>query len=574
MIVFKFIEFRNFLSTGDTPTRIDLDSAQTTLVVGANGSGKSTMLDALSFALFGKPHRNINKGQIPNTINQKDCVVEVEFAIENSIYNIRRGIKPNIFEIRLNGKLLNQESHSRDYQKMLETNILKLNHKSFHQVVVLGSSNFIPFMQLGAAARREVIEDLLDIRVFAKMNVLVKERQIKLRDSIRDIDSTVTSLKDRIDLQSRHIRELRELDDQKTKEIRDEIDELGKESKKLDEESSEHLKEYADNHERVSKEFQKLRDDEKMLNESKQEVRGKLAELVKQGKVFRDESTCPTCEQEITEEFKKIRIQELQVSADGLGEALDFANDMLGKNAEQMKGLQASWDTLVAQKRKGDDLALKRRGIEGQVSKLLERLQQDTKGGDDIGKRQGELNDMVDAMGELTHKHRKTVEDRSYNEAISEILKDTGIKTKVIRQYLPAMNRLINTYLGVLDLFVAFHLDDALNETLRSRHRDKFTYPSFSEGEKARIDLALLFAWREVARMKNSVNTNLLVLDEVFDSSLDVEGAENLQKILGTLDESTRVVVISHKTDVLEGKFERKIEFRKPNNFSQMTISR
>ena len=266
MIKFKHIEFRNFLSTGDTPTRIDLASARTTLVVGSNGSGKSTMLDAMSFALFGKPHRNITKSQIPNTINQKDCVVEIEFSIENSVYNIRRGINPNLFEIRLNGNLLNQESHSRDYQKMLETNILKLNHKSFRQVVVLGSSNFIPFMQLAAAARREVIEDLLDIRVFAKMSALVKEHQIKLRDGIRDIDSSLVSLKDRITLQTRHIKQLRELDGQKIAETRVEIDELGAESKKFNDASLKLLEDHDANRERVSKEFKKLRDDVRHVN--------------------------------------------------------------------------------------------------------------------------------------------------------------------------------------------------------------------------------------------------------------------------------------------------------------------
>lgn len=571
MIKFKHIEFRNFLSTGDTPTRIDLASARTTLVVGSNGSGKSTMLDAMSFALFGKPHRNITKSQIPNTINQKDCVVEIEFSIENSVYNIRRGINPNLFEIRLNGNLLNQESHSRDYQKMLETNILKLNHKSFRQVVVLGSSNFIPFMQLAAAARREVIEDLLDIRVFAKMSALVKEHQIKLRDGIRDIDSSLVSLKDRITLQTRHIKQLRELDGQKIAETRVEIDELGAESKKFNDASLKLLEDHDANRERVSKEFQKLRDDATMLTTAKLEASHKLSELAKQGKIYQDESACPTCEQKIDEEFKKRRFQELQVSADKLKGALDFANDMLSKNKEQMQIVEASWGELIDQKRQGDIFDLRRQGIEKQIAKLSEKLQISQKG--DFSKGEAELAIMVNDADELTRKRSKTVEDRTYNEAISEMLKDTGIKTKVIRQYLPVMNRLINTYLDVFDLFVAFHLDDALNETLRSRHRDKFTYPSFSEGEKARIDLALLFAWREVARMRNSVNTNLLVLDEVFDSSLDVEGAESLQKILRTLDEDTRVVVITHKTDVLEGEFERKIEFRKPNNFSQMCVS-
>jgi len=571
MIKFKHIEFRNFLSTGDTPTRIDLASARTTLVVGSNGSGKSTMLDAMSFALFGKPHRNITKSQIPNTINQKDCVVEIEFSIENSVYNIRRGINPNLFEIRLNGNLLNQESHSRDYQKMLETNILKLNHKSFRQVVVLGSSNFIPFMQLAAAARREVIEDLLDIRVFAKMSALVKEHQIKLRDGIRDIDSSLVSLKDRITLQTRHIKQLRELDGQKIAETRVEIDELGAESKKFNDASLKLLEDHDANRERVSKEFKKLRDDATMLTTAKLEASHKLSELAKQGKIYQDESACPTCEQKIDEEFKKRRFQELQVSADKLKGALDFANDMLSKNKEQMQIVEASWGELIDQKRQGDIFDLRRQGIEKQIAKLSEKLQISQKG--DFSKGEAELAIMVNDADELTRKRSKTVEDRTYNEAISEMLKDTGIKTKVIRQYLPVMNRLINTYLDVFDLFVAFHLDDALNETLRSRHRDKFTYPSFSEGEKARIDLALLFAWREVARMRNSVNTNLLVLDEVFDSSLDVEGAESLQKILRTLDEDTRVVVITHKTDVLEGEFERKIEFRKPNNFSQMCVS-
>ena len=571
MICFKSIQYKNFLSTGDTPTRINLEAFRSSLVIGSNGSGKSTMLDALSFALFGKPHRNINKPQLLNSINQKNCEVQVEFSVGGAEYKVVRGIKPNTFEIWLNGKLMNQESHSRDYQKVLETNILKLNHKTFHQVVVLGSSSFVPFMQLSANARREVIEDLLDIGIFTKMNGLVKERNLALRGRIDGLETKVENLKSRISLQSDHIQELMGIDEQKVHEYERDVKELQSHIDALMGENSNLQEHYDRNIESVLTEMKTLKEENQKIEESKSEVRHRMKDLGKQIKMYEENSQCPTCTQSIDDVFKKVKLDELKVKAHGVQDAYDFATDTLSKISDKIEKINVVHTDLTQVKH---SITANNRAIDGyqnQISKLQSKIQNNS--GADVSKAQAALLADVNAKDELLNQRASEMDAKRYNEVIAEMLKDTGIKTKVIRQYLPVMNRLINSYLGVLDFFVSFQLDEAFNETIRSRHRDNFAYSSFSEGEKQRIDLALLFAWRQVAKMKNSVNTNLLILDEIFDSSLDTDGVENLQKILKTLDEDTRVFVISHKKDVLEGKFERKIEFRKPNHFSQMIVS-
>jgi DNA repair exonuclease SbcCD ATPase subunit len=571
MICFKSIQYKNFLSTGDTPTRINLEAFRSSLVIGSNGSGKSTMLDALSFALFGKPHRNINKPQLLNSINQKNCEVQVEFSVGGAEYKVVRGIKPNTFEIWLNGKLMNQESHSRDYQKVLETNILKLNHKTFHQVVVLGSSSFVPFMQLSANARREVIEDLLDIGIFTKMNGLVKERNLALRGRIDGLETKVENLKSRISLQSDHIQELMGIDEQKVHEYERDVKELQSHIDALMGENSNLQEHYDRNIESVLTEMKTLKEENQKIEESKSEVRHRMKDLGKQIKMYEENSQCPTCTQSIDDVFKKVKLDELKVKAHGVQDAYDFATDTLSKISDKIEKINVVHTDLTQVKH---SITANNRAIDGyqnQISKLQSKIQNNS--GADVSKAQAALLADVNAKDELLNQRASEMDAKRYNEVIAEMLKDTGIKTKVIRQYLPVMNRLINSYLGVLDFFVSFQLDEAFNETIRSRHRDNFAYASFSEGEKQRIDLALLFAWRQVAKMKNSVNTNLLILDEIFDSSLDTDGVENLQKILKTLDEDTRVFVISHKKDVLEGKFERKIEFRKPNHFSQMIVS-
>lgn len=571
MICFKSIQYKNFLSTGDTPIRIDLETFRSSLVIGSNGSGKSTMLDALSFALFGKPHRNINKPQLLNSINQKNCEVEVEFSVGSAEYKVVRGIKPNTFEIWLNGKLMNQESHSRDYQKVLETNILKLNHKTFHQVVVLGSSSFIPFMQLSANARREVIEDLLDIGIFTKMNGLVKERNLDLRGKIGGLETKIANLKGRISLQSEHIQELMGIDAQKVQEYESDIQELTQNITKLNEETAKHTKKYDSYWDTALKEIERLSAISKGLSEEHVELKHKAKDIASKAQTYEGKPECHTCGQKIEESFRESRMKELRESAREI-QAQTESNKTKGSEIhELLKTAIAARNDLVETKNIIDGNAKTVTGYQNQISKLQSKIQNNS--GVDVSKAQAALLDDVNTKDELLNQRASEMDVKRYNEVIAEMLKDTGIKTKVIRQYLPVMNRLINSYLGVLDFFVSFRLDEAFNETIRSRHRDNFAYSSFSEGEKQRIDLALLFAWRQVAKMKNSVNTNLLILDEIFDSSLDTDGVENLQKILKTLDEETRVFVISHKKYVLEGKFERQIEFRKPNHFSQMVAS-
>ena len=571
MINFKYIQYRNFLSCGDTSIRINFDSFKSTLIVGSNGSGKSTILDALSFALFGKPHRNINKPQLLNSINQKNCEVEVAFHIGSVEYIVRRGIKPNLFEIWQNGKLLNQESHSRDYQKVLESNILKLNHKSFHQVIVLGSSNFIPFMQLPSGSRREVIEDLLDIGIFTKMNGLLKDEQVKLRESIRDIEGKLISLTDRISLQSAHIDDLRGIDEQKVHEYERDVKELQSHIDALMGENSNLQEHYDRNIESVLTEMKTLKEENQKIEESKSAVRHRMKDLGKQIKMYEENSQCPTCTQSIDDVFKKVKLDELKIKAHGVQDAYDFATDTLSKISDKIEKIKVVHTDLTQVKH---SITANNRAIDGyknQISKLQSKIQNNS--GADVSNALNQLNELLVEKQKIQDSKANQQVDRTYNDVISELLKDTGIKTKVIRQYLPVMNRLINSYLNILDFFVSFELDEAFNETIRSRHRDNFVYASFSEGEKQRIDLSLLFAWRQIAKMKNSVNTNLLILDEIFDSSLDTDGVDNLLKILKSLSEDTRVFIISHKKDILEGRFDRKLEFSNQNNFSRMSIS-
>jgi DNA repair exonuclease SbcCD ATPase subunit len=565
MITFKKLTWKNFLSTGNTETTIYLDQDSSTLVVGANGAGKSTMLDALSYALFGKPHRSINKPQLVNSINNKNCLVTVEFSVGKIEYKIIRGMKPNIFEVHRNGKLLDQESHSRDYQKIIEQNILKLNHKSFHQVVVLGSSNFIPFMQLPSHQRRNVIEDLLDIGIFTKMNGVLKDKVSLLRSQMNDTDHQLELLKETIRLQNNHIADLKRIDTsqeskrkKEIKRIEDEIFEISNSNKTLQEEYD---NTYLDVKSKMDNAHNKIQNH----NFAEQSLDTDVRKIVKEAKFYEVNNVCPTCSQDISLDLKNEKIAEAQANAKSIQAKIDKSINERKSVEVLHEEYREQWVHLNEVQSSINTNNVKVTGLKDKIKSLEKVVEvQDTTAAEE------KLETDRTTREELNNKRSEQSKVSSYLDAISELLRDTGIKTKVIRQYLPVMNKLINQYLQVLDFFVLFHLDDSFNETIKSRHRDEFTYASFSEGEKQRIDLSLLFAWRQIAKMKNSANTNLLILDETFDSSMDADGVDNLLKILYTLGKETNVFIISHKQDLLEGKFPRKLEFEKVNNFSQL----
>ena len=565
MITFKKLTWKNFLSTGNNETTVYLNKDSATLVVGSNGAGKSTMLDALSFALFGKPHRSINKPQLVNSINNKHCLTTVEFAVGNIEYKIIRGIKPNVFEVYQNGKLLNQESHSRDYQKIIEQNILKLNHKSFHQVVVLGSSNFIPFMQLPSHQRRNVIEDLLDIGIFTKMNGVLKDKIMALRHEMNETDNKLNILKETIKLQTSHISELKKIDSTQEEKRTNEIRSINEEISVLEGSNLELQREYDLNYKTAVEDHEKESNNKTSYTVEISNLKRSMDDVVKESKFYEKNDHCPTCSQNISAELKSSKNKECKNKAKTLNS--EYVN-----TKDKLKASESKVNKLYSQIVHLNEVNNSIRQNEARINILKNRIDALSKNADVQDTTEAELKlaaDKEKSLKLLDIKFEQTTLS-SYFDAIGELLRDTGIKTKVIRQYLPIMNKLINQYLQVLDFFVLFNLDDSFNETIKSRHRDEFTYSSFSEGEKQRIDLSLLFSWRKIARMKNSANTNLLILDETFDSSMDADGVDNLLKILNTLGKETNVFIISHKQDLLEGKFPKKIEFEKIKNFSQV----
>jgi DNA repair exonuclease SbcCD ATPase subunit len=539
------------------------------LVVGQNGAGKSTMLDAISFGLFGKPHRNINKPQLVNSINQKQCLVEVEFSVGSTEYKVVRGIKPGKFEIYKDGQMFNQESHAKEYQRMLEQNILKLNHKSFHQVVVLGSSSFIPFMQLPAGHRRDVIEDLLDINVFSKMNQLLREKNASLKDQTSDVVYQLDLISDKIETQKKYIRDVKALNKEYANKIKEEIDEFETEQTRLTDENTELGTFIESNSSKVSETLSKLNSKHSTLKEHEHELKSEIKKLVKETKFFEGNSTCPTCSQHIGDELRQEKISEASTSAKSINSKLSTLAEESNKVGSDIE-VATKVQTVITNKQ--HNLLSNNKRLQ-QISESLaskrSELGKMQSGGSDLAEAEATLEAYAEQKDSLQEQRLVLSEQRSYNEVIGEMLKDTGIKTKIIKQYLPVINKLVNQHLQILDFFVHFDLDESFQETIRSRHRDEFTYDSFSEGEKQRIDLSLLFTWRQIAKMKNSISTNLLILDETFDSSLDVDGVENLQKILSHLSD-TNVFVISHKGDILDGKFRSKIEFIKDKNFSKM----
>ena len=568
MINFKTIRYKNFLSTGNAFTEIRLNEQKSTLIVGHNGAGKSTMLDAIAFALFGKPHRNINKPQLLNSINQKGCVVEVEFTIGAGEFKIVRGLKPNLFEIWKNGEMINQSSHAKEYQRILEQNILKLNHKSFHQVVVLGSSSFIPFMQLPAGHRRDVIEDLLDINVFSKMNVLLKEKNTILKDNIKDITYKLDLSKNKIETQNKYIRDVKELTNANISKNKSEIQSLKDESEGLQQENTELSAAVEKTQGPLEEEINKLHDKKQSLLQFSAQFRQKMSTVVKEAQFYEEHDNCPTCEQELDADLRSSKLAKSKADAKELQSAMNRATEESTKVETTLDDLNKKLKDI---REKNNTIHTNNQTI-ARIQKSIETLEKEISGSAtaDLDQAKLDLETMISDKDDLLEEKLKLSDQYSYNGVMAEMLKDTGIKTKIIKQYLPVINKLVNQYLQILDFFVHFDLDESFNETIRSRHRDEFTYDSFSEGEKQRIDLALLFTWRQIAKMKNSVATNLLILDETFDSSLDHDGVENLLKILHTLGDDTNIFVISHKGEILDGKFNSKIEFIKEKNFSKI----
>ena len=570
MIIFRKLRWKNFMSTGDNWTEVNLTSHKSTLIVGHNGAGKSTLLDAMSYALFGKAHRNINKPQLVNTINNKNCLVEIVFRVGSSEFKIVRGLKPNIFEIWKNGNLINQDAKAIEYQKILEQNILKLNHKSFHQIVVLGSSSFIPFMQLSAQHRRDVIEDLLDINVFSKMNALIKEKNAILKEKQKDIAYQLDLKRNQIEAHRKYIRDITAMNEEEIDAKKDQITSTEEEIAAL-------IRENADAADYVEKEsgkteeaLKKAHNRRQSLLQYKADFSSSIKGVVKDAKFYEETQSCPTCEQEIAEELRQTKLQAAQERASALRTGIQKVEE----EACTVEDTITEFNLSAEEIRKNQNLMQSNSQTVSRLQNSIKSLNDDitrlSSRTGDLGMANEELSDMTSDKDAFMEERIKMNEEQSYNSVMSEMLKDTGIKTKVIKQYVPVINNLVNKYLQILDFFVHFNLDESFQETIKSRHRDAFSYDSFSEGEKQRIDLALLFTWRMIAKMKNSVATNLLVLDETFDSSLDHDGVENLMKILYSLDDDTNVFVISHKGEILENKFNNKLEFFKEKNFSQM----
>jgi ATPase involved in DNA repair len=572
MITFHTLKWTNFLSTGNDTTTVQLDRSPSTLIVGHNGSGKSTLIDALSFGLFGKPHRNIKKAQLINTINQKACEVSVEFTIGSHSYKIVRGLKPNIFEIYIDNKMVDQSSTVRDYQTYLEQNILKLNHKSFHQIVVLGASSFVPFMQLNSGHRRDVIEDVLDIQVFGVMNNLLKADISMIKEDLKDIDSTISTTTTSIGMQKRHIREIQVLNDSHIYKKRAEVDLLDEKINLLEIENKSLTKGLDCSIIDLSNQLRTLGEENDELRKFDVGIQNGIRRIVKEAKFYEDNDDCPTCKQDIDTLFKESQLSSTKVKAVELQEGLSKCKQALTESNDNYTAVDLQLKELQDKQAKVN----LNNGILGSYRSAKDTLLSDifglqnTEDSDvSLSKANRELTILSDALHVCMRDRVDLGEKNNYNSVIYEVLKDTGIKTQIIKQYLPMINQMINQYLQIMDFYVSFYLDEAFTETIKSRHRDIFSYQSFSEGEKMKIDLAILFTWREVARVKNSMSTNLLILDETFDSSLDPDGIENLIKILITMADCN-LFVISHKGEILENKFRSKMEFKKNGNFSKI----
>ena len=568
MITFKNIKWKNFLSTGDHWNEIDFLEKNTNLIIGTNGSGKSTMLDALTFALFNKPFRKINKSQLMNTTNERDCLVELEFSVNNRDYVVRRGMKPNIFDIEVNGNQMHRQADDRSNQKILEESILKVNYKSFTQIVILGSSTFVPFMQLSGSNRREVIEDLLDIRIFSAMNSLIKDEIRVKREQIRSLDLKKDNLKDKMTMQKNFIKELENRGNNDITTSKEKINLLISETEK-----------YVTTNENLELEVTGLIEDQEKvtgagkkllkLNNLKGKLSNKVTTLTKEHKFFKDNVSCPTCTQPIEEEFRLNRITDVQTKAKELKKGYKDLEETIKKEQDRERQFQKLSKEIT---KLNNDISKNNTHIsvnQRQIRDLESEIQTTTEQFKNRNTEHEKLKEFKSNLKNTIDELAVQREDINHHDFAYSLLKDDGVKTKIIKKYLPFINQQVNRYLQLMDFYINFTLDEEFKETVRSPIHEDFSYASFSEGEKMRIDLALLFTWREVARVKNSVNTNLLIMDEVFDSSLDGFGTDEFLKIIRYIIKGANIFVISHKSD-LNDKFENVIQFDKFKGFSKI----
>ena len=570
MICFQKIRWRNFLSTGNQWTEIQLDEKSTTIVIGSNGAGKSTVLDALTFSLFNKPFRKINKPQLLNTTNEKDCLVEIEFKIGSTDWMIRRGMKPNIFEIHRNGNVLDQMADVGTQQKWLEQNVLKMNYKSFTQIVILGSSTFVPFMQLPVNSRREVIEDLLDIKIFSAMNMIIKDKIRTVRDQVKTLELKKSSLKDKVQMQQNFIEEL---ENQAQKNIADKESKiqtlLGEENDAMN--LNIKLAEEMDDFQKVMQSYESSSAMLKKLGNLKGKISNKVSTVAKEHKFFNENTVCPTCTQGIEEEFRLNKIKdahskkkELESGFQELETAIQKEEDRERQFLKLSKEVTKLTNEISQNNVKISGYQRQVRDLELEIQTITTQLENRNSEHEKLTEFNKNLRDTYELLGEK----KQTIQ---YHDFAYTLLKDGGVKTKIIKKYLPLINQQVNKYLQMMDFYINFKLDEEFNETVQSPIHENFSYASFSEGEKMRIDLALLFTWREVARFKNSVNTNLLIMDEVFDSSLDGMGTEEFLKIVRFVIKGANIFVISHK-ESLHDKFDGLIRFEKVKGFSRMVL--
>ena len=571
MILFECIRWKNFLSTGNQFTELSFTEHTTTLILGTNGTGKSTMLDALTFSLFGKPFRKINKPQLVNSVNEKDCLVEVEFSIGGTKWKVVRGIKPNTFEIWRNNSLLDQSASAIDQQKWFEQNVIKMNYKSFTQIVILGSSNFIPFMQLPTNSRREVIEDLLDIKIFSSMNVILKEKIRQVKEEVKVFQLKKESLEDKVKMQKNFIEELESRAAENIKKKESEISELLVEENKFMNENIKIVEEL-DDFNKVLNSYVGATDKLRKLGNLKGKISNKVSTITKEHKFFTENTVCPTCDQAIEETFRINRINDAQTKAKELQSGFKELEEAIKEEEERERQFTALSKEISKLNNDISQNNVRIAGCQRQISNLESEVQRTTEQLANRNTEDEKLTTFKDNLKTTYDELLNKKETINYYDFSFSLLKDGGVKSKIIKKYLPLINQQVNRYLQMMDFYINFTLDEEFNETVQSPIHENFSYSSFSEGEKMRIDLALLFTWLEVARMKNSVNTNLLIMDEVFDSSLDGLGTEEFLKIIRFVIQDANIFVISHKSD-LHDKFANVLRFEKIKGFSRMVNS-